>query len=98
VNNRQKNLFWLRRKFVSEHLAEETVYDGVQPIFDESIPVLLRLPHVDVAEAAFGTFDGEMDDEPLRGHIAETVGDSLVEGGIDRHILSERVCHGKLQP
>lgn len=97
MDDRERNLFWLRRKIVPEHLAEETVYDGVQPFFDESIAVLLRLPHVDVMKAAFGAFDGEMDDETLRGIITEAVGDSLVEGGVDRHILSERVCHDKLQ-
>ena len=55
MSDAERNLLRLRRAVVSEHLAEGTVHDAVQSLFDESIPVLLGLPHVDVTEAAFGT-------------------------------------------
>lgn len=42
MNDRESNLFWFRWELVSEHFAEEAVHDGVQALFDESIPVYAR--------------------------------------------------------
>jgi hypothetical protein len=39
MDHREWKLLRLGWKVFSEHFAEETVYDGVQPLVDESISV-----------------------------------------------------------
>jgi hypothetical protein len=41
MNDGEGDLLGFRREFVAEHFAEEAVHDGVQALFDESIPVVL---------------------------------------------------------
>jgi hypothetical protein len=95
MDHREWNLLGLGWEIATEHFAEETVDDGVEPLVDESIPVLLGLPHIDVAQTAFRALDSEMHHQPGRRCIAEAVGDTAVEGVVDRHILSERERHEK---
>lgn len=72
----------------------------MQSLLGEAIPVLLGLPDVDVAQTALGSLDRQVDDEALRCLRAEAIEDPLVDGGIDRDLLGERVGHGssKLDP
>src|SRR3977135_386363 len=66
----------------------------METLFDESVPVLLGFPNVDVTEAAFRPRHGEVRDHPLRRIVAQSLSDPHVEGGIDRYILGECIGHG----
>jgi hypothetical protein len=78
---------------IAEYLAEQRMNDGMESLLGETVPVFFRLPHVDVAKTSLGSFDGDVGDETLRRIVTESIGDALVEGGVDRNVLGECVGH-----
>jgi hypothetical protein len=78
---------------IAKDLAEQRVNYGMQSLLTETVAVLFRLPHVDVAKTSLGSFDGDMADETLRRIVTEAIGDALIEGGVDRNVLGESVGH-----
>jgi len=93
VHDRQWRALGLGGKRVAEDLAEQPVHDRVEPLLSEAVPVLLRLPHIDVPQATLGSLDGKVGDEPLWCLITHGVGDALVERRVERNVLGERVGH-----
>src|ERR1700678_1121607 len=65
----------------------------MQPVVLEGLPVILGLPHLDVAQAAFGPV-GQVRDQAGRALRAEALLDLGVDLGGDRHLVGERVGHG----
>jgi len=87
VDRREWHPLRFGRQLFIEDLPEEGVHDGVEALLRESVPVVLRFPHVDVAEPPAGQLHGEVADETF-GHLrAESVLDPPVEAGVDRHVL-----------
>jgi hypothetical protein len=79
VDDTERYPLGLRWEFLAKDPFQQGVYDGVEPPFGETVPVLLRVPYIDVPKPAFGTFDGEMSHEPLGRLWAETVRYPLVK-------------------
>ena len=73
------------------------MHDRMQSFLYKAIGIRLGLPDVDVAQAPLRTLDGQVNDQPGRWTLAETVGDASVERSIDRNVLSECVRHDFLQ-
>lgn len=93
MHDPQLGALWLIRQFITEHVAEKCVHDRVEPFLGEPITVFAGLPDVDVAQAALGAFGRDVHDEARVDLGAEPLDDPLVERGVDRHVLCERVGH-----
>ena len=93
MNDRQRQTLGFGWELIAEDFAEERMHDGVKSLFGETVAIVLRFPHVDVAQTTLRTFDGNVDDQALRWFFSEPVGDPLVEGGVNRDILREGVSH-----
>src|SRR5215469_1710328 len=76
----------------AEHVLQDRVHDGVQPVLGEGRVVVLRLPDVDVAQPALGA-PGQVGDQARRAFRAQAVLDAGVGLGVDRHVVGECVGH-----
>jgi hypothetical protein len=65
--------------------------DRVQALVAEPVAVLLGLPHAVVAQPSLEPLDGEVDDQPGWRHVPKLGANALVERGVDRNVLGERV-------
>ena len=93
VNDWQRYPFRLGRQLVAEGLAQQMMNDRMESFLCETVPIVFRFPHVDVAQPPLGALDGDVDDQPPRRCVSETMGDPLVEGGVNRDILREGIGH-----
>ena len=94
MDDRERLALGLRRQVVTEDLPEHGVHDGVEPFLREAVPVLFRLPDVEVPQPTLRSFDGHVGDQALRRFGAELVRDAPVERGVDGNVLHEGIGHG----
>jgi hypothetical protein len=69
------------------------MHDRVEPLFRESLALLLGLPDVEVTKSAFDALECEMNDQPFGWFGTELFDNPSVESGVNRNILRERVGH-----
>src|SRR5580692_11557158 len=84
---------WRFGRDEAEHVLQQRVDHGMQPVVREGLPVLPGLPHLDVAQAVLDPV-GQVGDQARRSHRADAVLDPGVDLGADRHVVGERVGHG----
>src|SRR5579863_829648 len=66
-------------QLAAEDLGEKWVHDGVKAFLSKPVPVILRLPDVDVAQAALWPLDRDVADQALWCLVAEALLDAPVE-------------------
>jgi hypothetical protein len=76
----------------AEHLPQDRVDDGVQPVLGEGLVVVLGLPDIDVTQPALDP-PGQVGDQSGRPFLAQALLDPGVNLGGDRHVVGERVSH-----
>jgi hypothetical protein len=91
VKNTERYPLGFGWELLAEDRLKQGVDDGMEPPFGEAVPVLLRLPNVNVPKPAFGAFDRDMSYEALGRLRAEALPYPIVEVFADRDILSKRV-------
>ena len=69
------------------------MHDRVKPFLCKAVAVLFGLPHIEVAEPAFGSLHHKMDDEALGRLGPELFDDAPIKRSVDGHVLRERVSH-----
>ena len=84
-----------RRK--AEHLLQDRVDGGVQPVLGEGLFVVLGLPDIDIAQPGLGA-PGQVGDQARRQLRAQAFLDPGVGLGVDRHVVGDCVGHRIASP
>src|SRR4051812_4709492 len=72
--------------------GEDFADEGFELRRSKVLPLLLRLPYVDVAQPALA-FDRDVGDEAVGRFVAELLADLRVDLAVGRHVLDECVRH-----